>query len=122
MLVSGDNPVNANRSEIADKGQGRGRKQTIQKIYVQRNIVQLSHNHCCCGKATSVTYSECASVVLLSSMQSACAVLYFYLCPVRLYQTFLRYVINSTIFGKNLLKIECVFGFSLQRLSEALAV
>jgi len=33
-------------------------------MYVQRNIVTCSCNHCC-GKAISVTYSECVSVALV---------------------------------------------------------
>jgi len=39
-------------------------------------------------------------------MQSACAILYCYLCPVRVYHSFLHYLINGTIFGK-ILKIKC---------------
>ena len=35
-----------------------------QEIYVRRNIQELSCNHCCCGKAISITYSQCVSVAL----------------------------------------------------------
>jgi hypothetical protein len=34
-------------------------------IYVQRNIQVRSHNYYCCGKAISITYSECVSVALV---------------------------------------------------------
>jgi hypothetical protein len=43
-------------------------------------------------------------------MQSACAVLYCHLWPVRLYHIFPHYLINVVIFeGKNLLNMKCVF-------------
>jgi len=33
-------------------------------MYLKRNIETCSRNHCCRGKALSVTYSVCVSVVL----------------------------------------------------------
>ena len=42
----------------------------------------------------------------------------YHLWPVWCYSTFPHYLINGTIFGKNLLNIKCVFWFSLQILSE----
>ena len=32
---------------------------TVQVMYVKRNIGDRFCNHCCCGKATSVTQPEC---------------------------------------------------------------
>ena len=32
---------------------------------VQRNIQAHSHNHCCCGKGITMTYSKCVSVGLV---------------------------------------------------------
>jgi hypothetical protein len=55
-------------------------------------------------------------------MQSACAVLYCHLWPVRLYHIFPHYLTNGTIFGKKLLDIKCVFCFSLQLLSETFRI
>jgi hypothetical protein len=57
-------------------------------------------------------------------MQSACAVLYCHLCPVRFYNIFPHYLINGTIFGKTkmLLDTKCVFWFSLQLLPETFLV
>jgi hypothetical protein len=34
-------------------------------MYVKRNIEARSRNHCCCGKAISITYFECVSVALV---------------------------------------------------------
>jgi hypothetical protein len=33
-------------------------------VYVYRNMQARSRNHCCCGKAISITYSECVSVAI----------------------------------------------------------
>ena len=33
-------------------------------MYVYRNIAALLYNHCCCGKAMSITYSVSESVAL----------------------------------------------------------
>ena len=49
----------------------------------------------------------------LSSTQSACAVLYYHLRPVRLYNIFPHYLIKGTIFGKkSCRKQNCVLIFS----------
>jgi hypothetical protein len=49
----------------------------------------------------------------LSSVQSACAVLYCHLWPVRLYHILPHYLINRSIFGRRLLNINvCVLLFS----------
>jgi len=37
---------------------------TRQPMNVRRNIEERSCNHCCMGKTTSITYSECVFVVL----------------------------------------------------------
>ena len=56
-------------------------------MYVQRNIEARSCDRCRGGRATSVIYCECVCVCgsWVSSMQCACAVLYFHLWPVWLY-------------------------------------
>jgi len=33
-------------------------------VYMQRNFESRSCNHCRCGKATNITYSECVFVAL----------------------------------------------------------
>jgi len=42
------------------------------------NIEARSCNHCCSGKAISITHSEC---VFVSSMQCSCAILPSVACP-----------------------------------------
>ena len=39
-------------------------------MYVERDIDVSTCNHCCRGKATRITYSECVSVVLPGEMIS----------------------------------------------------
>ena len=53
-----------------------------------------------------VAYSECVfrSQPYLPSTQCACAVLYHHLWPIRLYCIFPHYVINGTIFEKNVIE------------------
>jgi hypothetical protein len=61
----------------------------------------------------------CARVAYLSRTPSAFTVLYCHLWPFWLQQSFKIYLINDTIFRKQLLDIKCVFWFSLQLLSKA---
>ena len=65
-------------------------------------------------------YILCVCVCVALGIQHAVrsAVLYFHLWAVRLHNIFPRYLINSTIFGKKLWNIKCVFLFSLQLLCE----
>jgi hypothetical protein len=65
-------------------------------MYVQRNIEARSRNHCCRGKAISITYFECVSLALVT--QHAKLIRRW---PVRLHRIFPHYLINATIFGKN---------------------
>jgi len=51
-----------------------------QAVYVRRNIEMRSRNHCCPGKATSITYSECLFVAL-GIQECACAILSSVACP-----------------------------------------
>jgi hypothetical protein len=48
-------------------------------VYPQRNTEARSCHNCYHRKGISITYSERVPVVLLSSMQHACAVLYIYI-------------------------------------------
>ena len=43
---------------------------TRQAMQVQHNTETRSSNHCCCGKAISVTYCECVFVVVLGIQHS----------------------------------------------------
>ena len=64
------------------------------------------------GKAVTITYSECLSAALLSSVQCACGVLCFRFWPVWLQHIFPHYLINCTIFrGKNRIIKHVLFLF-----------
>ena len=52
-----------------------------------------SYNHSCHGKAISITFSQCVFVAL--GIQHA-----VYMWPVRLYNIFAHYLINSTVLKK----------------------
>jgi hypothetical protein len=68
-----------------------------QAMYVYRNIEARSCDHCCSGKAMSVTYSECVSLAL--GIQHAMRIRHFILSSVCTI-FFPRYFINGTIYEK----------------------
>jgi hypothetical protein len=75
-------------------------------MYVSRNNETGLCNHCCSGKAISITYSENVFVAAGISMQCACAKL----SSAWLASIFPHYIINGTIFEKKkLLNTKCVF-------------
>jgi hypothetical protein len=70
-----------------------------QAMQVQRNIEVPPCNHCCCGKAISITYSW---VCVWSLRYPACNAHspYCHLWPAPPYSIFPHYLINGTIFEK----------------------
>jgi len=89
---------------------------TVRKRYIEAR----SYNHCCSGKAISITYSECVCIALF--IQHAFRMRHIVICkPARLYNIFPHYLTNGTVFErkKKLLSIKCMFRFSLQLLSES---
>jgi len=70
-------------------------------------IEARSRNRCCSAKARNTTYSKCVSVVLLSSMQSVCAVLSSVAYPALQYFSTLSHKRHD--FRKKELNIKCVF-------------
>ena len=78
---------------------------TARATYVWCNNKAHLHNHCCCGKAVSITHYEsefecvcvcvCVCVALLSSMQNTCTILYCHLWPVWLYHILPHYLTNE---------------------------
>jgi len=61
-----------------------------------------SCNHCCSGKATSITYAECVCVCVCSLRHLACNVhAHIFICGLaRSTNFFLLYLINGTILEK----------------------
>jgi hypothetical protein len=71
---------------------------TGQAMHVERNIEALSLNHCCSGKAISITYSKC---VCSHSYQPCNAYApYCNLWPVLFYSNFPNYLIKVKILEK----------------------
>ena len=86
-------------------------------MYVWRNIEGRSYNHCCSGKAMSVTYCECLFVALSiqHAMRMRHAIVSSMACLAERYFSLLSHY--NMIFGKKMLNKKCVF-FSLQILPE----
>jgi hypothetical protein len=81
-------------------------------MYVEHNIEARSYNQCCSGKAIGVTYSECVFVDLVIQHAKCMSHTCCHMWPVWLYHIFPRYLINCTIFEKELLNKKCVVIFS----------
>jgi len=74
----------------------------------KRIVKARSRNHCCSGKAISITYSECVIVAL--GIQHAKRMLHIIICSLTSSTIpFTHYLIKGMIFGKKLLNIKCVF-------------
>ena len=61
----------------------RVKKKTRQAIYVQLNTEAHAYNHCCCGKAISITYSEavCVALVIQHTKRMFCIIQRPVACP-----------------------------------------
>jgi hypothetical protein len=79
-------------------------KEKKKAMYVVRktNTEERVCNHCCSGKARSITYSECVFVVLGIQQECPCA-----MCPARLYNIFPNFLINARF--KQIIQQKCVF-------------
>jgi hypothetical protein len=77
-------------------------------MYVKLNIEARLGSHCFREKSKSITYYELVFVVLRIQREIRMRHIVVYGLS-RLWNIFAHYLINSTIFEKNLLKIKCVF-------------
>jgi hypothetical protein len=86
-------------------------------MYVQHNIEACLGDHCCSGKAVSITQPVCASVAL--RIQHAMPMCHIIMWPAPLCNTFPTLFHKQHNFQKKkLLNMKCVFRVSLQLLSE----
>jgi hypothetical protein len=80
--------------------QEKTKKKTVQAMKEQFKFVARSRNHCCCGKAISITYSECLSILLF--IQHAMLMRHIVTCDLSGSTIFFHLLlINGKIFGKN---------------------
>jgi hypothetical protein len=86
------------------------------------NIEARSRTHCCQGKATSITYSECVSVALVTqhAKRMRRIILSSVDCPALPYFSTLSHKQHD--FAKKLLNIKCASSFPLQLLSETFLI
>jgi hypothetical protein len=91
---------------------------------VERNTDARWRNHCCSGKATIFTYSECVSVALVTlHAKRMCRIIHYcHLWPNWFHHIFPHYFLNGAILGKNALSTKHVSWLPLQRLSETLLI
>ena len=76
-----------------------------------------------CTRARGSVHARACMYVCLSSMQLEFAILWRHLRPLWLSHIFRFHLINGTIFEKRkLLKVKCVFWFSLQLLSKTFLI
>jgi len=78
-------------------------------------------NHCCSGKVTSITQSECVYAAVC--IENAMHMRHIVICGLSLSTIFLpHFLINGTISEEKLLNTKCVFWFFLQPLYETFLI
>ena len=85
-----------------------------QAIYVKRNIVALSRNHCCRVKAISITYSRCVFVDLYIPHSMRMLRIRLPSVAYRAVPYFSTLYHKGHDFRKMFLNTKCVFWFALQ--------
>ena len=86
---------------------------------VERNIEARSCNHCCSGKAISVTYSECVFVAL--GILHAMLKPHIVICGLPCSAIFFHVISNGTIFEKYI-EYKMCFDFLYKFLSETFLI
>jgi hypothetical protein len=95
-------------------------KRDMQCTY-ETNTETLFCYHCCSGKAVSIAYAECVSVVL--GIQHAMRLRLIVISGLSGYTIFFpHYLINDKIFENLFLNVKCVFLYPLQLLSESFLI
>jgi hypothetical protein len=89
-------------------------------MYVYRSNEASSCNHCCSGKAGSITYSECVFVAL--GIQHTMRMRRVFICACTVVQISFTLSHKRLDFRKKFLDIKFVFWFSLQLLFETFLV
>ena len=80
-------------------------------MYVSRNTEALSCNHCCSGKSTSNTYSECACVVL--GIQDVISMRHKVICGLLDSTVFFHIIAWTARLSKKVIELKiCVLIFS----------
>ena len=91
------------------KSDWRNKKKDGECTY-KSNTEALTRKHCWCGKAVSITYSECVPVTL--NIQQEMRMRLIAICCLPGSTIFFSYyLINGTIFGKRWLNIKCAFSY-----------
>jgi hypothetical protein len=88
----------------------------MQATYLQRNIEAPSRNNCSRKKQKYYIFWVCVCSLSYPACKSVCAVLYSLF---RFYHFFFTFSHKRHNFQKKLLNVQCLFWFTLQRLSEA---
>lgn len=66
----------------------------------KRKVEVRLFNHCCCGKATSITYCKLVFLAFVNQQAEHMRIITLSCVPVWIAHIFLRYLIKDTIFGE----------------------
>ena len=84
---------------------------TIKVTYLERNSQALSCDLCCCGKAISITYSECAFVALVIQHVKSMRRIKLSSVAYPAMPTFPHYLIKARFSGGGFINYKMCFDF-----------